>query len=100
VINVLKNILTFAGYGAMIIAYIYLMNWSLKWYLNFRWTSKERRNQFRTGIKPTYDWQEIVSLPLYFITWSPVILIGMAFIGGFFYFLYNLLMNMVNVLGG
>lgn len=94
----LKNLWLFAGYGAMVIFYLYLMNWSLSWFINFRITYKQRQDQFRKN-KPSYDWQEIVAIPVYIITWLPVIVIVLAFIGGILYFLYDLLHMLVN-LGG
>jgi len=101
VINVLKNIWTFAGYGALVIGYICLMNWSLKGYVDFRETYRRKRYAPNMGkVYRKYYWRELVSIPVYLLTWGLAILIAMAFIGGFFYFLYNLLMNMVNVLGG
>jgi hypothetical protein len=95
-INILKNIWTFATYGAMIIAYIYLMNWSLTWYVMFRETYRRKRYDPNMGkVYRKYYWRELVSIPIYFLTWGLAIVIVMAFIGGFFYFLCNLLMNMI-----
>jgi hypothetical protein len=99
-INNLKNIWIFAGYGAFVMVYIYLMNWSLMWYIMFRETYRRKRYDPNMGkVYRKYYWRELVSIPVYLLTWSLAIVIVMALIGGFSYFILNLLINTTNVLG-
>lgn len=92
--TLLANLYFFITIGMIVIMYFWLMNWSVKWFVNFKITRKCRKDEFRE-IRPTYIWQEIVSIPVYILTWTPVIAIVVALIGGFFYVLHDLFMAML-----
>lgn len=84
------NFQMFVTIGALVIAYFYLMNWSLKWFISFRDTISRPNTAF--------DWQEIVAIPVYILTWGPLILIMVAFFGGFVYLIYTLFISMISIL--
>ena len=88
--TLLANFQLFITIGMIVIMYFWLMSWSIKWFVNFKITCKQPNIRF--------DWQEIVSIPVYILTWGPFILIGIAFIGGFFYLMYELLMSMIAII--
>jgi hypothetical protein len=78
----LAKLNTFLIIGGLTIAYIYLMNWSLIWFITFKNTYKDRqRDKKRSYLLSQYCWKEIVSIPVYLFTWgsaitSVVILLG------------------------
>lgn len=86
--TLLANFQIFITIGILVIMYLWLMNWSVKWFVNFKITHSNADK---------YCWREIVAIPVYFLTWGPLITIGIAFIGGFFYLIYELFMAMITI---
>ena len=106
--TLLMNFQMFITIGMAVIVYFWLMNWSVKWFVEFRLTYKERKNykmmdkrhpvEYSKRYNITkYDWQEIVSIPVYILAWTPVLLFIVALIGGFFYVLYDLFRVMLTL---
>ncbi len=106
--TILLNLQTFITIGMAVILYFWLMSWSVKWFVNFKVTYANRKNFHKMNKKypdkyhnrwviEKYCWKEIVAIPVYLLTWTPVIAIIVAFIGGFFYLLYELFMSMITI---
>jgi hypothetical protein len=89
------NFQMFVTIGILVIMYIYLMNWSVTNFISFKSTHSLKKKGYT---KDKYLWQEIVSIPVYILTWAPFLMIIIAFIGGFVYLLFDVFMSMINML--
>lgn len=87
---ILYNMFKLAAYGALVLCYIWALNWSLNTFIYVR--SKRNTNRmYKHRPKTKYSWQEIVSIPVYFITWGIVIFGVFVIIGAFISFIIEMI---------
>lgn len=106
--TLLINFHTLVLIGMVVIFYIWGLKWSVENFIGFKViyglrkkqkkTSKEYRADLVTWNTYKYTWQQIVSILVYPLLWTPLLLIIIAFFGGIIYFLFDILRQMIGLL--